>query len=443
MSSPPSDNIQHLSKDEEAMPSNQPQMVIGSLGAQPKMHLNGHAASTPMQQIMMQQQMQLMWQHQQQMQMLLVMGRQQQQHQQQHQQQPHPPHPPPQQQQVAQLPTAPCQPPVLPLSLPQGLAQGFPQEFPQRFPMVQQHPGYPQFAYANLGHPGMVGYPAQLSGGGDGNSDGGDSGNDGGMGSWVDSFLAEAAYFMPVEHPAGAGAVTASAATSSPAVAEIPAQANEAAAEIPAVLPLTKVTAKAAAPLFPAAKNFAAKLQRSPPAVQSKFLGVRWDRREERWNAGIVAEEGYNPLGSFATEEAAARRYDEAAAAAGKPLNFVPAFHPSAAAPGASVFPTVPEGGGSGSGGADSGGSGGAGSASARPHASSCGSESDGGGRRDSTAITPVSSTFVGVSFNRKNQKWLSQITVKGKQVYLGSFHSEQEAAARYFWRSLCCTSLN
>lgn len=36
-------------------------------------------------------------------------------------------------------------------------------------------------------------------------------------------------------------------------------------------------------------------------------------------------------------------------------------------------------------------------------------------------------SKFVGVSWNRKNQKWVVQICIDGKQIYLGSFIEEDE----------------
>mmetsp|Transcript_44101 Transcript_44101/g.86857 ORF Transcript_44101/g.86857 Transcript_44101/m.86857 type:complete len:260 (-) Transcript_44101:41-820(-) len=44
----------------------------------------------------------------------------------------------------------------------------------------------------------------------------------------------------------------------------------------------------------------------------------------------------------------------------------------------------------------------------------------------------PRRSKFVGVSWNSRNQKWIVQICIDGKQMYLGSYQEEEEAAHVY-----------
>jgi len=43
-----------------------------------------------------------------------------------------------------------------------------------------------------------------------------------------------------------------------------------------------------------------------------------------------------------------------------------------------------------------------------------------------------VPSKYVGVSWNRRNEKWIVQICIEGKQLYLGSYRDEDEAARKY-----------
>ena len=133
-----------------------------------------------------------------------------------------------------------------------------------------------------------------------------------------------------------------------------------------------------------------------PPA--SRYVGVRWDQRRKKWRAFIVVDKKQLQLGSFGSEEEAARCYDKAAAPMGKPVNF--RFE------------------------------GGATSTSSRSTDGFSGGVGGGAKGSDKTAV--VTSKFVGVSFNRKNQKWLAQITVERKQLYLGSCDTELEAAKKY-----------
>ena len=55
---------------------------------------------------------------------------------------------------------------------------------------------------------------------------------------------------------------------------------------------------------------------------RSRYRGVNWAKRDQRWKAEIKWEGKQKHLGYFITEEDAARRYDEFAAQIGKPVNF-------------------------------------------------------------------------------------------------------------------------
>ncbi len=41
-------------------------------------------------------------------------------------------------------------------------------------------------------------------------------------------------------------------------------------------------------------------------------------------------------------------------------------------------------------------------------------------------------SGFKGVDYHKKNKKWRSSISIKGKRIYLGYFHTPEEASAAY-----------
>eukprot|EP00613_Pedinella_sp_CCMP2098_P018127 CAMPEP_0171769984 /NCGR_PEP_ID=MMETSP0991-20121206/53252_1 /TAXON_ID=483369 /ORGANISM="non described non described, Strain CCMP2098" /LENGTH=285 /DNA_ID=CAMNT_0012375093 /DNA_START=62 /DNA_END=917 /DNA_ORIENTATION=+ len=111
----------------------------------------------------------------------------------------------------------------------------------------------------------------------------------------------------------------------------------------------------------------------------SKFKGVSWDRKNQKWKAQICIDGKSTYLGIFDNEEEAARKYDENAAYLGKTVNF-PAEHGVAAE-------AAPKGG---------------------------------------------PSKYRGVSWSKSKRKWITQINIDGKPTYLGAFESEEEAALKY-----------
>mmetsp|Transcript_10750 Transcript_10750/g.25135 ORF Transcript_10750/g.25135 Transcript_10750/m.25135 type:complete len:175 (-) Transcript_10750:171-695(-) len=116
----------------------------------------------------------------------------------------------------------------------------------------------------------------------------------------------------------------------------------------------------------------------------SRFKGVGWHRGNKKWRVEIRINGKTTSLGYFNDEEEAARKYDVAAAAAGKQMNF-----PVEGGQQATKF-----------------------------------------ARR--TEENAVKSKFKGVSWYPRSSKWKAQIMINDKVTHLGYFDSEKEAAHKY-----------
>ena len=113
-----------------------------------------------------------------------------------------------------------------------------------------------------------------------------------------------------------------------------------------------------------------------PRSETSKFRGVSWHEPAKKWRTQITVNGKTQRLGCFENEEEAARKYDEHAVAAGKPLN----------------FPT--------------------GAQQSVNSSSSC--------------------SYKGVSWRKDTNKWNAQIKVNGKRLHLGNFDVAEDAARKY-----------
>ena len=121
---------------------------------------------------------------------------------------------------------------------------------------------------------------------------------------------------------------------------------------------------------------------------RSKYVGVCWYKKNNRWEAKIWMNGKSNKLGYFLNEAEAARVYDEQAALLGKPVNF-PKHNGQQKAvkkrEGLFKLPTT-----------------------TRP------------------------SKYVGVNWHKREKKWQSHICFNGKKQTLGLFLNEEEAARVY-----------
>ena len=176
------------------------------------------------------------------------------------------------------------------------------------------------------------------------------------------------------------------------------------------------------------------------PKKPSRFVGVQWDRRRLRWQARIQVQGKKKHLGYFDDEEDAARAYDSAAAALGRPVNFVDSFAAAAAAASSSsaASPQVVA------------------KAKKRRELSKKALDNDNDGTTTTTTTTTTigssihgggggggggavesttkkTSAFVGVHWARKEQRWRAMIRgTGGKKKHLGYFDDEEEAARAY-----------
>ena len=130
----------------------------------------------------------------------------------------------------------------------------------------------------------------------------------------------------------------------------------------------------------------------SPPlrakSLTSKYVGVCWDKKANRWLSQIQHHGKWKFIGNFDDELAAARMYDEEAAAQGKPVN----------------FPQNPQ----------------------QQQAVKM--------RKDRSQMPNITrpSKYVGVNWSKKGKRWKSCIRINGKKTFLGCYDDEDEAARVY-----------
>jgi len=164
----------------------------------------------------------------------------------------------------------------------------------------------------------------------------------------------------------------------------------------------------------------------------SNYRGVCWHSKIGKWRADIRRNGKNETLGYFATEEEAARQYDEAAAPLGRPVNFLPELETpeviphkrqrarakvhmytqdlseACTPPPAVAHMSAPD-----------------------PSHSSNSVKKVRGSDSQSLGLASTS-RFTGVSWFGSTKKWKAQANLGGKNTYLGSFNSEEEAARKY-----------
>ena len=142
--------------------------------------------------------------------------------------------------------------------------------------------------------------------------------------------------------------------------------------------------------LATSAQNSMNQRKRGRPA-SSKYKGVCWCRRFRPWHAHIGVNGSLLNLGRFATEEEAANCYNEAA------VKYFGKFALLNVLERELVVEERP------------------------PHWIPC-----------RKTATPTSSRHKGVCWDCQRKKWRSEIRVSGKQVFLGNFGQESDAATAY-----------
>jgi len=118
----------------------------------------------------------------------------------------------------------------------------------------------------------------------------------------------------------------------------------------------------------------------APPKYKSKYVGVRWHRPNQKWQARITSNGKTENLGYFDSEEAAARAFDKKATSLRRLVNF----------PGPGQDPVVKQG------------------------------------------AQGMASRYTGVGWAKKPRVWTSSININGKRIHLGSHSSEKGAAQAY-----------
>jgi hypothetical protein len=130
----------------------------------------------------------------------------------------------------------------------------------------------------------------------------------------------------------------------------------------------------------------------------SKFKGVSWNSVYNKWRAQLCVGSKVMSLGQFTDEIEAALKYDEAAAAHGKSVNF-------------------PRG---------------TTSLVHNPKSTNATGDHEEALSADCNGLQSYKSRYIGVSWNKRRKKWDSKIRLQGKSSYLGSFTDEREAALSY-----------
>ena len=123
----------------------------------------------------------------------------------------------------------------------------------------------------------------------------------------------------------------------------------------------------------------------------SKYKGVCWDQHNQKWHAQISMCGKAIHLGCFSSEEDAARMYDKVALFEFKKfarINF--------------------------------------------PRENYSDTELLSIRQALAQRRKRKTSRFKGVSWDKKNKKWVARIGINGKRIHLGSFHKEQDAAIAY-----------